>query len=494
MKKNKKQKPIKKGVKHMKNVHKKALLRAGVIALLIIMVATLLITPALAAVTPPVDPPVTSGGEPFITGYTVTDAAGNEIQRVAPNQKTRIVVSIVDPRIMATDYGTGKKAIPQPNFKITTLASFASPTLGDITNTTIGDASLTADGLKYAVIFNDITYLGGDNKLEFDLSYTDNGRALTALSQKISQCIADGAEASGASSTAIIKDVNYGEGSIKAGSNFTLTASIFAAGGVSGLKNVSVNVTLPEQVTVANGSTNLFVGDIKAGETKKVSFELTASAVANAGSYSITVGVTGTSASKEDPAPSATMPVTVRISQPERFEINRVNFSEFMNLNEDGYLNISLINKGKGSIFNVSAEFVGTGIECPEGNLFIGNITAGTENSSDIMFRATTAGTVKGVLTIKYEDDAAKEKTLTKEITLTVQDNSMGGGGMDIAPPDIITDGNMPAMAKPGMPWWGWLLIIIVVIAIVVATIIILKKQKAKKLAAKLLEDDDEDI
>lgn len=478
----------------MKNIQKKALLRVGVIALLVILTLTLIVTPALAAVTPP----ATSGGEPFITGYTVTDGAGNEIQRVKPNQKCRVIISVTDPRITATDYGINdpaKKSLPSPNIKITSLGSYASPSLGDITFSTPNANSLSAEGYKYGIILNDITYLGGDNKLEFDLSYSDNGRALSTLAQKISQCTAESAEVSGAQSTAIIKDVNYGEGSVKAGSNFTLTANIYAAGGVSGLKNISVNLVLPEQVTVANGSTNLFLGDLKAGETKKVSFELTASAVANAGSYQMTIGVSGTAASKDDPAPAATMPITVRISQPERFEINRVNFSDYMNLNEDGYLNISLINKGKGSIFNVSASFVGTGIECPEGNLFIGNIAAGSENSSDIMFRPTQAGTVNGVLTITYEDDSAKEKTLTKEVTITVQDNSMGGGGdIGTMPPDINIGGEMEMPQKQGIPWYVWLIIVVAVVAIVVAVLIILKKKKAKKLAAQLMEEDDEDI
>lgn len=483
----------------MKNVHKKALIRLGVIALLVILTITLIVTPALAEVAPPssTPPATTAGGEPFITGYTVTDSAGNEIQRVLSNKKCRIIISLTDPRITSTEYGIGdpsKKALPSPNIKITSLGSFASPSLGDITFSTPNSSNLTPEGYKYGVILNDITYLGGDNKLEFDLSYSDNGRSLTTLSQKISQCTAENAEVAGAQSTAIIKDVNYGEGSIKAGSNFTLNANVYAAGGVSGLKNISVNLVLPEQVTVANGSTNLFLGDIKAGETKKVSFELTASAVANAGSYQMTIGVSGTSVSKDDPAPTATMPVTVRISQPERFEINRVNFSDYMNLNEDGYLSISLINKGKGSIFNVSASFVGDGIECPEGNLFIGNITAGSENSSDIMFRPTKAGTLNGVLTITYEDDAAKEKTLTKDVTITVQDNSMGGGDIGVMPPDIGMGGGEIEPQKQGIPWFVWLIIVVAVAVIIAAVIIILKKKKAKKLAAQLMEEDDEDI
>ena len=38
---------------------------------------------------------------PYVTAYTVTDAAGNEIQRITEGTKCRIIVAVVDPRIKA---------------------------------------------------------------------------------------------------------------------------------------------------------------------------------------------------------------------------------------------------------------------------------------------------------------------------------------------------------------------------------------------------------
>ena len=136
-----------------------------------------------------------TGGTPYITGYTVTPQLGvaGELQRIQPGQKCCIIVSICDPRftkeIEPAHAGKDDPAVQHnealknlmanafPNIKITSTYNFASPSLGDIQ---IGgfayDKKLssgndwTSGPLEYHVSFNDITYLGGSNKLSFDVS------------------------------------------------------------------------------------------------------------------------------------------------------------------------------------------------------------------------------------------------------------------------------------------------------------------------------------
>lgn len=110
------------------------------------------------------------------------DAAGAELQRIEEGQKCRIIIAVVDPRITSADQLTlaDGRALAA-NIKITSTASFASPSLGDITTTTFAADKVGAAGLQYAIILNDITYLGGDNKLSFDLAYNDNTRQLKSM-------------------------------------------------------------------------------------------------------------------------------------------------------------------------------------------------------------------------------------------------------------------------------------------------------------------------
>lgn len=483
----------------MKNQTRKVLQKAGAI-LTVVMLFTMLAVPAWAAgesssgantSSSSTTTPVPAGGDPYISAYTVTDAAGGELQRIENGQKCRIIIAIVDPRITAADQLTlaDGRALAA-NIKITSTSSFLSPSLGDITTTTFSSDKVGSAGLQYAIILNDITYLGGDNKLSFDLAYNDNTRQLKSLTQSISQCA--GASTEGAKASAlVVTSASYGGGSIAAGSEFTLTVDVLASGGTVGAENVAVNLALPEQITVASGSTNVFVGSMKPGTSKQVTFQLNASAVANGGSYNITVNVSGNSAS-DSAALTAQMPVTVPIVQPERFEISRTDFPEYLSMGEEGYASVSFVNKGKGIIYNVSAEITGEGITTTEGNQFIGNIAAGTESSADFTVQTANAGTLNGLLTVTYEDEKGNAKTLTKEFSMTVEEMQMGG--------DDMMNGGMDTMMptepeSTGVPVWVWILVGVGVVAAgAVVLIIVLKNKKAKRRAAQLMEDDDEDI
>lgn len=484
----------------MKNQTKKVLQKTGVI-LAMVMLFTMLAIPAWA--TGEGDSGNNNGGSLYVAAYTVTDAAGNELQRIEAGQKCRIIIAVVDERFTSASYyrpadysGTDsneppkeKQPLPNANVKVTSTASFASPSLGDIKVTTLDANKLGTDALRYEIILNDITYLGGENKLSLDVSYENYAVPLASIAQPISQCVGSSTEGAKASAL-VVTSASYGGGSINAGSDFALTVDVLASGGTVGAENVAVNLALPEQITVASGSTNIFVGNMKPGASTQVTFQLNASAVANGGSYNITVNVSGNSAS-DSAALTAQMPVTVPIVQPERFEISRTDFPEYLSMGEEGYASVSFVNKGKGIIYNVSAEITGDGITTTEGNQFIGNIAAGTESSADFTIQTANAGTLNGLLTVTYEDEKGNAKTLTKEFSMTVEEMQMGGddmmgGGMDTM---------VPMEPEPtGVPVWVWIVVGVGVVAAVVVVLVVLKKKKAKRRAAQLMEDDDEDI
>ena len=160
-------------------------------------------------------------------------------------------------------------------------------------------------------------------------------------------------------------------------------------------------------------------------------------------------------------------------------------------MGEEGYASISFVNKGKGTIYNVSAEITGEGITTTEGNQYVGNVQPGTESSADFTIQTANAGTLTGLLTVTYEDEKANVKTLTKEFSMTVEEMQMGGddtmgGGMDAM---------VPMEPEPtGVPVWVWIVVGVGVVAAVVVVLVALKKKKAKRRAAQLMEDDDEDI
>lgn len=455
-----------------------------------------------------------SGGSLTVTGYTVTDAAGNELQRIEAGQKCRIIVSVVDSRIVpdpdpASTSASASSSASGPqlpvtkdeiksiriNVKVTSTASFASPSLGDITTTTIKpESDITTAGLKYAIILNDITYRGGDNKLALDIAYDEYTYPLplASVEQAISQCYDAEKMEEPKDSALVLTSASYGGGSVVAGSDFTLTVDVMAPAKYAGAENVKVIITPPEQFTASSGSTMIYVGDLAPGASRQVSFALNAGATAQSGSYAIGVNVTGTAAGAGGAGPSDSMNVTVPVTQPERFEISRTDLPEYLSMGEEGYAYVSFVNKGKGTIYNVSAEITGEGITTTEGNQYIGNVASGTESSADFTIQTSQAGTVSALLTITYEDEKGNIKELTKDFAITVEE--MNPGGMDDFMPGEFDPMPMPE-ENAGMPLWGWILIAVGVLAAGGgAAFLILKKKKAKKKAAQLTEDDDEDI
>ncbi len=456
-----------------------------------------------------------TGGTPYITGYTVTPQLGvaGELQRIQPGQKCCIIVSICDPRftkeIEPAHAGKDDPAVQHnealknlmanafPNIKITSTYNFASPSLGDIQ---IGgfayDKKLssgndwTSGPLEYHVSFNDITYLGGSNKLSFDVSYSgQQGLELVNLSQNISQCVGATNVEGGKASAIVVRSAGYGGGSVVAGQQFTLTADVFVTAGTTGAENVAVSLTLPEQVTVVSGSSQIFVGNMAAGESTSVNFLLNASATAAAGSANITINVNGNAAS-DGAALTTTMPITVPIVQPERFEVSRTDFPEVINMGEETYGSVSFVNKGKGTIYNVSAELRGEGFTTTEGNQFVGNVASGTESSADFTISPTQAGSINAQLVITYENEQAEEKTLTKDITFTVEEMSFEDPGMMPGMGDMPTE-----PTQTGMPLWAWAVIVVLAAGVVATVVVIVRKKiKKRKENEKLMEEDDEDI
>ena len=427
-------------------------------------------------------------GSPYITAYTVTDSAGNEKQTIAEGEKCRIIVAVVDPRITSESQlvlADGRAL--EANVKVVSTNTFATPSLGDIYTTTF---KMTPGGLQYSIVLNDIAYLGGNsNELVLDLAYNDVQRPLVKLSQGISQCGTGTGQDAGKTPALIVKSASYGTGQITAGENFTLTAEILLSGNKNGAENVAVSLTLPEEITVVSGSSYQFIGNMKANQTANVQFELTASAVAKAGSYNISIDVTG-NAQADGAALSGKMPVTVPVIQPDRFEISHTDIPENMVMGEETYGNIALINKGKGTVYNVEAKLEGEGFTVDEGaSKFIGNINSGTQSTQDFSITPTQGGTISMQLVVSYEDESANIKTITKDFTVTVDEMMPSDPGMDMGAVDIPVE--EPAQ---GMPIFAWVIIGALLIAIGVTVAIILKKKRAKKRTAKLMEDDDEDI
>ena len=343
-------------------------------------------------------------------------------------------------------------------------------------------------------------YTGVGNTFTVDITYVDgsgnpvSGLVMQTVSLTLNNCIpASTAPPTNVIGTGfVLKSASYGNSEITAGTAFALSASFVATNGTNNVDNVNVTVRLPKELTLSSGSAVVYVGTVTPGQTFSVSFQILPSAIAEAGSYLISLDVAGINAGDGSSA-SATAEITVPVVQPERFEISNVMLPEylFVGMNDgSGYSSISLVNKGKGTIYNVSAQIVGEGLSTEEGNQFIGNIAPGTQTSADFNLMATQPGQLNGTVVITYENAKGEEKQLTHDFTVTAEEGSYEDpwGPMDPVEP-------MP-MPSP-FPWWLPVLVVLLLAGGAVAVIIVLKKRKAQKAAdleADLNADLDEDL
>ena len=146
-------------------------------------------------------------GTLYVTGYTVVDAGGAEVQKMTVGQKYKIVVGMRDGRFnaMPTKVDQYNNIV---NVKVASTSSFATPSLGDVGMSTPKWVSDSGE-IAYAATFNDIAYLGGDNKLVFDVSYVDNSVAMQTITVAITQGY-DVSKVVTAKPTVMVESSNYG--------------------------------------------------------------------------------------------------------------------------------------------------------------------------------------------------------------------------------------------------------------------------------------------
>lgn len=415
-----------------------------------------------------------------ILGYSVQDAAGNEIQKVTPGTKCRIVVAVRDGRFTSapTKYDSYGNTV---NVKITSTDSFASPSFGDIKQTNI---RMTDKGYEYGILFNDITYLGGENTLAFDISYNDNSVAMTSSSVGISQCQTE--TQTGAKPTLMVQSVGYGDQNVEAGKTFTLTITSYNTSKTSALTDVTTSISLPTGLMLAEGSNKVLTSQVAAGGSYTTTFQMQADASAETGPVNVTVDYTYYLSGTSEPM-SASQMITIPIVQPDRFTFTTMDVPTEAYAGEEAYVSVDFVNKGKGILYNLSAEISGN-MDNPGQTQYLGNLQSGTEGSAEFSVLASQPGTINGTIKLTYEDVNGNEKTQTKDFTMTIteipvyDDYPVVDPGVDMQPETGFS-----------MPWWGWLLIVVGCGVVIVVVVRIVKKRKAKKLALELAEDEEDE-
>jgi len=300
----------------------------------------------------------------------------------------------------------------------------------------------------------------------------------TLITQTITQAVDDVPEPK-----IILNSANYG-GVAYIDNPFTLYTVATNTSEYVDLENVSVRVELPSGITMANGNSQVLIGEVDRNGTIQHNFSLVVTGVENGVTnlpvnivYDFEAYVKG-----ERKTYTTEQTVAINIEQETKFEISKLDYMESITQGEENIISVYLINKGKTTVNNVTVEIESDMVNGPQ-TVFAGNIMPGTEGLADIYFTINDIGTASGKIIVTYEDAKGKQSALEKEFSLEV---------MEAYYPvwdDPVVD--MPVEEpQKGVPAAAIAVGVAAVAAAGGAAFVIKKKRKAKKLA----EDEDEDI
>lgn len=464
-----------------------------------LVLAVALCAPAMADDQDNSNPTPASSEDAYVSAYTVTDAAGGEINKVEVGDRINIVLKVVDHA--SARYNVKAEEISarinSSAFTFTGIGEvgqlFASnddPDQQRLQRVRSGNPTGTdaADNAQYnyysyVLLFRDVIYNGGGNTLPINLSYMDTSKPLQQFSVTIGQCVDKDQTTS---PNLLVRSSSYGD-SVTAGTAFTLSLGVYATDGSEALNDVIIALTLPENISLKSGSLSSYVGSISPKQTREVSFDIMPSAGFAGTVADITVNMSGTGA-VTGKAVTATTTISVPVSQPNRFEVGQLELSsDTIYVGDTGSVTLTYVNKGKNAISNLEARLTGSNLGAG-GYQYLGNLNAGTEGSVDFDIVPDAAGTVSGVITLSYEDASGNPQTISKDFSISAEEMNMDDSYYDPSMDDVQPE-------QTGMPVWAWVLIGVcgAVVIIVIVVVVVRKRKKAKALAA-LEEDSDEDI
>ena len=464
-----------------------------------LVLAVALCAPAMADDQDNSTPTPASSEDAYVSAYTVTDAAGGEINKVEVGDRINIVLKVVDHA--SARYNVKAEEISarinSSAFTFTGIGEvgqlFASnddPDQQRLQRVRSGNPTGTdaADNAQYnyysyVLLFRDVIYNGGGNTLPINLSYMDTSKPLQQFSVTIGQCVDKDQTTS---PNLLVRSSSYGD-SVTAGTAFTLSLGVYATDGSEALNDVIIALTLPENISLKSGSLSSYVGSISPKQIREVSFDIMPSAGFAGTVADITVNMSGTGA-VTGKAVTATTTISVPVSQPNRFEVGQLELSsDTIYVGDTGSVTLTYVNKGKNAISNLEARLTGSNLGAG-GYQYLGNLNAGTEGSVDFDIAPDAAGTVSGVITLSYEDASGNPQTISKDFSVSAEEMNMDDSYYDPSMDDVQPE-------QTGMPVWAWVLIGVcgAVVIIVIVVVVVRKRKKAKALAA-LEEDSDEDI
>lgn len=453
---------------------------------------------------------VSNGSErAMISSVIFKNQNGDMLSKVTPGTRGKLTVIVRDTRIY--DEAKFEELHPKMYPKINVDAFSCHSTI-DPNKDIVFDSSLSGGGVEYTITFSDVTYRGRNNYLILELNYMgldyidypldryDLYEPAPDDNNNNNNYPDDDDDHNSSSSkpdippptpNIIVSTYDYGGGNVTAAGNFTLSMTLMNTSKRVNVDNVVMKLGVPEAFTLTSSSNTFYIERIAKRSSVERTVNLSVKPNADAISHPIKVSFTYESVINDERKQfSAEQDISIPVSQLDRFSLNPVEMPSEIYVGEDSSIEATFVNKGKSTVYNVTAEITGN-LSQPGQRQFIGNVESGKEESADFLIGALEAGTISGEVVISYEDANMNVNELRSPFTTTAVSFEMPAPdpGLDVMNPDDIGEAP-PEPWYQKIPVWGW--------TTGGVTAIILLSFAAKAMRRhrelKLLEDSDEDF
>ena len=345
-----------------------------------------------------------------------------------------------------------------------------------------------------------LKYTGTGNTLSFTVAYKNKQGTLRTIdcTTTIPRTVAyvekddddddDETDADSPIPYIIVDSYSYGGNSVTAGDEFTLKLTLRNTSSTHSLENIVMNVAPMGVFSMASSSNTFFINRLQAGSIMEREITLNAGLTkvtddkdANSIDIKFTYQYAGTDVKKLQTG-SSNESITLPVDFPDRFELGIPESDDMAFAGEDFYLSVPMVNKGRSSVYNLTAFVRGDGLKNPGQTQYIGNLNAGTESSADFSLQYLEPGEYSGEIVVTYEDANMNPKEMVAVFNVSVED-MWGGGPMEPEWPDGF-DPNIPAEPTDAIPEADPVRPVKIAVALVVcamSTYVTIQKAKAKR-------------
>lgn len=229
----------------------------------------------------------------------------------------------------------------------------------------------------------------------------------------------------------LVEKVQLTDGDAEAGKPFTAVVTLKNTSKKKAVQNMVVTISCESpQLTLLNASNTIYIERMGKGETTDIQISYQTAADTPEGKYDIQLAMSYDNEEAATLTSGGTFSVSVH--QPMGVEMTMPMIDTEVHAGDTLPLSFQVMNLGRSMIYNVRCDLSGEGL-VPANTAFIGNMEAGTAQTSDMNVFVSTLdgeeayGPTSGTVTLTYEDVQGKVYTQTFDFQTTITKPVIGG-------------------------------------------------------------------